>query len=427
MIGIKMLATIMSGRSGNSRKVQLGALCSVMFFYVAPANAEPEHELGGKVRTRYVSLESDGISGRAASILFRGNVESTWNRSFSSFVELDYVAAAFEDDYSSGLVLNEKPLFQDVRGDDVNQLWLAYEHDLATVKFGRQAINLDDQRFVSSVSFWQNEQTFDALSLDAPILSSSTIRYSYIANANRIFGDDADEGRDVNTSVERPKSFLGDHEHDTHLVHFEMNEWDFTRWVVYAYFIENKDLKPVSNNTFGSRYEVKFQPGNFRYHIEAEAARQERTQVLSEPSNNYARFFLGVSYSSFEVSGKYEYLGSQRVDDAFVGLVTPIGSTNEFQGWSDGINSLHGVRGVEDTSVKVKWRNHPWKFDLRYHWFSDTESSIDYGSEIDLDISFDITRHHEIHLRVADFIVDDQAKTFLVDKRFASLSYTFEF
>ena len=399
------------------------------------AVAETEHEFGGEFRPRYADLQEGDEPGKSASVLLRGNVKSQWTEKLSTLVEIDYVANAYEDDYSNGLNMNGKPLFPDVPGEDLNQLWLRYEFDFASVLAGRQDINLDDQRFVSTVGFWQNEQTFDALRMDKPMLSASSFMYGYVGNVNRIQGEDADEDRPVNktTNQPRPPNLLGDHKQDTHLLRLEINEWDFTQWVVYAYFIDNKDLPEWSNNTFGTRYEVTVQPDALRYHVEAELARQQRTELTQasgegdKPANNYAKLYLSAAYSSFEVGVRYEYLGSQQVAGSEAAIITPMGSLQEFQGWADGLNPIHGVRGIEDSSLKIKWRHHPWKFDLRYHQFNDTESSISYGNEIDLDVSFDVAKAHEIHFRFGDFQVDEEASSFLQDRKIAVLSYHYDF
>ncbi len=73
---------------------------------------------------------------------------------------------------------------------DLNRLQLRYTGKAATVTIGRQRINLDDQRWVGSVAWRQNEQTFDAVRAEArfgPVAFDGT----YAINQRTIFGADA--------------------------------------------------------------------------------------------------------------------------------------------------------------------------------------------------------------------------------------------
>ena len=52
---------------------------------------------------------------------------------------------------------------------ELNRAQFQYKTKALTVTGGRQRINIDDQRFVGSVGWRQNEQTFDALTGEATI------------------------------------------------------------------------------------------------------------------------------------------------------------------------------------------------------------------------------------------------------------------
>lgn len=52
------------------------------------------------------------------------------------------------------------------------------------------AINLDNQRFVGSVAWRQNDQTFDAISLNIKPCKEFSLYYAYIDQVNTIFGSE---------------------------------------------------------------------------------------------------------------------------------------------------------------------------------------------------------------------------------------------
>lgn len=72
----------------------------------------------------------------------------------------------------------------------LNRLQVQYKSKPLTVTLGRQRINLDDQRFVGSVGWRQNEQTFDAARVEA-LLGPVSFDGAYAISQRTIFGIDA--------------------------------------------------------------------------------------------------------------------------------------------------------------------------------------------------------------------------------------------
>jgi len=74
---------------------------------------------------------------------------------------------AIDEDYNSGV--NGKtlyPIVPDPENVEANRVQIQYRTKPLIVTVGRQRINLDDQRFVGSVAWRQNEQTFDAVRVE---------------------------------------------------------------------------------------------------------------------------------------------------------------------------------------------------------------------------------------------------------------------
>ena len=84
------------------------------------------------------------------------------------------------------------PVVADPEATEVNQVYLTYGGvPDTTLRFGRRAINLDNQRWIGSVGFRQNEQTFDSVTLANSSLDNLTAQYTYVFGVQRIFGDDS--------------------------------------------------------------------------------------------------------------------------------------------------------------------------------------------------------------------------------------------
>ncbi len=425
-----MTEMLMTGNSGNTSKQRLllfGALSLFSTHNTALAKESTPHEVDFSTRARYADLQSGNETGEAASILFRVGATSRWNESLSSYLEVDSVLTALENHHSDGVRFNGKPVIPDSEGTEINQAWLTLSHNQTQAKVGRQAITHDHQRFIGTNSFWQNDQTFDALNIRHEFLNASHASYTYITNVNRIFGDDADERlhpTDINYSAfsgARPAALLGDHEHHTHLARTEFKEWDHIQWVTYGYFIDNHDAKPVTNNTIGTRLTLNYQHDVLKYKMELEAASQKRPEIEGKPSYDYHNLNLTAGYQSFDITLKHERLSA----DGQNSFTTPLASLHDFHGWADKFSNAPRT-GLADTSLKLKYRHSPWKFDMRYHRFSATENSTQYGGEIDVDIMLKINKRHSILLRYADFRTHSDSALTLEDEKRIFINYAYQ-
>ncbi|GLS24303.1 hypothetical protein GCM10007877_00140 [Marinibactrum halimedae] len=403
-------------------------ISSVAFVFGGVDNSgAAEHSVGFSSRIRIADLETNGNSGEAASGLFRATLESSWSDSFESFVQLDHVESAYQNHHSNGVRFNGEPEIPDVSGTDLNQLFARFTYEDWSVTAGRQVIELDNQRFVGSVSVWQNQQTFDAVSINKKVFSNSHLQYFYVENANRIFGDEANERlsrRDENFEAlngMRPALGLGDHQHDSHLLRAEFNEWDYSKFVLYSYLIDNKDAPFTSNDSLGLRYEFKIKPDQFRYRFELENALQRRTGVEDKPTLSYFSVEGGVAYQSVELSARRERMGSKNN----VAFVTPLATLHDFHGWADVLN-VAPAQGLDDQSIKLKWRKTPFKFDVRYHRFASENGREKFGEEIDFDIIYKPAKKHVVLLRFADFKASKNNDAHEDVKR-VILSYSYNF
>jgi len=387
---------------------------------------QSEHHWEFGLRPRYSTLEERSNEGKAGSVLLRGGIQSQWSETFSTQVEVDYIDTFLTNQHNDGVRFNGQPSIPDVPGTEVNQLFVEYQTAQWGGRLGRQLVTYDNQRFIGSNGFWQNDQTFDALTLSYQWLSASRLDYAYLVNANRIFGDDADSSLELSdanygtNNGQRPAGNLGDHEHKSHLIRAEINEWDFSQWVLYGYLIDNLDAPGQTNTTAGSLYTLKIKPNTFTYRIEVEAATQTRKEIATRPSPYYARLELGVGFNSIELSVQHEVLAS----DDQIAFTTPLGSLHEFNGWADKFTGAP-AQGLDDDRLQLTWRHAPLKFDLRYHIFSSHQGSSTFGTEIDIDIIYKPRKKHSLLLRYADFRNEDNSPIDFGDTTRIMFSYSY--
>lgn len=375
---------------------------------VMHVHAQATHEWDWGSRARYANVAADN-SGQSASLLIRGNVQSQWQEWLGTFIEVDAVGSAFNDDHSDGVNFNGEPLLQDPPGTEFNQAFAAFNGDQFFVRLGRQRINLDNQRFVGGNAFWQNEQTFDSVFSQFKLASNSRFTYSYVANANRIFGEDADKnnpGRDPlpnGKTPPRPPAFYGDHQQHTHLSHLEWNEWDYTRVAAYAHRMDNLDMPAASNATYGASYALNYKLERVKYRLQLEAAQQDRFD-LGRDHLPYYLIDAGVGIDTLELLARYEVLG----ENNGAAFITPLGSNHKFEGWAGVIGNTPNT-GVRTSSLGLLWRASPLRIETHYLIFNDDVRGKAIGKEWDLDIAFRPIRQHNLSLRLAQFEPDNNS------------------
>ena len=96
--------------------------------------------------------------------------------------------------------------------------------------------NPDNLRYVGSVAWRQNDQTFDGAKATITAFPSVTFLYAYIGNVNRIFSDSSPVGN-IHSNV--------------HLMHAESKELSIGKLTAYTYLMDLYDLDRFSNASYG--------------------------------------------------------------------------------------------------------------------------------------------------------------------------------
>ncbi len=120
-------------------------------------------------RYRYEYVDQDGLANNADAHTVRTRLgyETGKFYNFSALLELEDVTGLGGEDYND--TINGKttyPVVADPEDTNINRALISYTGLPQTnLSFGRQTINLDNQRFVGAVGWRQNDQTFDAIRL----------------------------------------------------------------------------------------------------------------------------------------------------------------------------------------------------------------------------------------------------------------------
>lgn len=326
-------------------------------------------------RLRYEDVTQDVNGGSdkdadAITLRTRLTYETASYKGFSGLIEMDDVTELDSVDYNTAPNDSSHPnaaIIADPEGTEVNQSWIAYTYKENTLKYGRQRILLDNQRFVGGVGFRQNEQTYDALTFTSKAIANTEIFLSHITRVNRIFGED---------------SALGDHDNSTNLLNVSYKGLAIGKLTGYYYDIDNEDVAIMSTQTAGLRLAGKAKKFGYTFEYASQSDAHDNTRSYDA---NYYLLEGSAKLGDFNFKIGHEVLGADDNDGYFI---TPLATLHKFQGWSDkflnkGVGNISG--GLTDTYATVGTKLGDVKISLVYHQISADDDSVagtnNYGNE----------------------------------------------
>ncbi|MFT5139956.1 MAG: hypothetical protein ACI9H8_002253 [Lysobacterales bacterium] len=342
-------------------------------------------------RLEQVDEELNGKNAAAAPLRTRLNYFTSERSGFSLFVEYDYISDFGLDNYNEGggntADRAPYPVVADPSGGDLNQAFVQYKNMSGTqLQLGRQRIIFDNARFIGNVGWRQNEQTYDAVSINHKIETGLDFKYAYIDNVNRIFGDDV---------------AAGDHDQSTHLLNISNDLGDSGRLTGYWYDIENKDAPSLSNISLGFRFNSKAKAkSKLAYNFEFSRQSEGSNNPIPFEAN-YWRADVSAAFRTATIYAGFESLegSSDRPGQAFR---TPLATLHAFNGWADKFLATPAA-GLQDIFIGLKGKHGTWSWNALYHDFSAEDGNQDFGSEIDFSASRKFAEKYGFLLKAASF------------------------
>ena len=362
------------------------------------------------VRLRYEFADVDGLDpSHALTIRERVGLKTkAWN-GFSALVEGEFTQAIIDDYYGGapGVDPNDvrNSFINDPENAELNQAYLQYTGFDTTVKVGRQRIIYDNAAFIGNVGWRQNEQTYDAISIQNTSVPGLTLNLAYIDQVNRIFGEDA----------------TGVFENAPGEVYLFNASYTGIKGVTlggYAYLMEFDDAGTTGwdNNTFG----VSGKGALAGVTLYGELAYQEEAGPLNDQEGLYAHVMATKAIGTHSLT-----LGIEHLD---AGVQTPLATVHAFNGFADAtdarrIAGTHG--GLTDTYASytlpifcgIKWMN-------AVHCFGDNSISGDLGFGVDSVLTKKFDDHFTAIAKLGYFDTSD--KLFLSTTRVSvEMNYSF--
>lgn len=327
------------------------------------------------LRLRSETVDQDGMNEDAHALTLRARVGfetgKAWNTTLLAEGDLLWPL-----DSSYNNTMNGKaayPVVADAETYELNRLQLTNTSIAdTTLTVGRQRINLDDQRFVGNVGWRQNEQTFDSVRIVNRTIPNVTVDLSYVDQVNRVFGKESPVGRYHGSSTLANVSY----------------QMPVGKLTGFAYLLEFDEAPRDSSSTVGLRFTGERPVKKLKMAWVASFARQqERGNNPVGYEDDYYTLELTGTFRQYSIGAGVEVLEG----DGAKGFTTPLATLHKFDGWADKFlttppNGLErryvtlgylrkGVAALDTVSVSVV-----------YHDFQSNRLSLDYGSEIDLQV-----------------------------------------
>ena len=336
----------------------------------------------------------------AGTLRLRLGYETAEYMGFGGLVQIEHISA--NDAYNSRVNgRTNYSVVADANVTELNQAYLSYSGIPQTrLKFGRQLIRLDNDRWIGNVVWRQNHQTYDGFTAVNKSLPDTTITAGMITNVNRVFSDGSiDNGTG---------SFLGNHHMRSPIFNVNYKASRFAELVGYGYFLDYDSSAKAfglanSTKTIGGKIKGDAPMGGYKLLYAAEYARQ--TDYKDNPINFTAHYTMlegGVDVDVAQFKLGYELLSGNGKQS----LSTPLATLFAFNGWAD-VFLVTPKNGLRDVYVNARTTVAGVVLGADYHDFRADHGGNKYGTEWDLIATKQINKTYSVGSRYARFRADN--------------------
>lgn len=342
-----------------------------------PLGENVSFDLQVTTRLRYEMVDQANLPNEAEALTFRARVGGELTFYGIKLLAEGEGTGALVDNYNDTLPFNGVepfPVVADAESFELNRLQLSYVTNGNGVTVGRQRINYGNQRFVGSVGWRQNEQTFDA------------IRGQFKQGVVSLDGAFAISQRTIFGSNSPNNHFDGNL-----LMANAMLDLPSVDVTAFAYVLDYDTRHAFSSNTFGLTASTAIPLGG-GISVTASATFATQTEAGDNPVDYRAEYLqaeVGTTLAGFGLSVTYEELGS---DNGRASFQTPLATLHAFQGWADlflttPANGVRDLRGTVRRQFAVPTLG-AITAQVSYHQFDSDVGGINYGSEWNASLGF---------------------------------------
>lgn len=334
-----------------------------------------------------------------------GYTTGKWN-DLDGQLEYEGLTVIGEDQFNSFTNRETQfPVVADAKVNEVNQAWVRYAGLPKTaIKYGRQRILLDNQRFIGNVGWRGTEMTYDATLMTSTLLPKTTFTYAYLTNVNsfRFFDYDPSAALDLSDNVD----LRG------HLVNAQFAPMEKKLVLTaYGYFLDFDEIPagaPLGRlfqdtQTVGLRLTgaVPVDKLTFSYALEY-ADLKDYADAPQTVEGDYTLVEAGLGYGKLKGTLGYEVLSG----DGTYGFQAPLATAHAFQGWADQF-LITPVTGLVRTYLSLGTTLGKTSMTAVYHDFTSDQGSTNYGTELGLLVSYPLIESFVLSAKYASYDADE--------------------
>jgi hypothetical protein len=357
------------------------------------ADALKQSTVSAQFRYRLENVDEDKALKNATASTLRSRLTlntGSWLNS-KALLEVDNISSIGGERYNSTVNGNgQYSVVADPTGTDINQAALMISPAAGSqFTLGRQRINLNNQRFIGSVGWRQNEQTFDGARFNQQLGSSWQLDLATLHNANRVFG---------------PKGSAADLHGRFNLATLNWQLLPAQQLSAFVYDLDFDSLPARDSSTQGVDYSGNLAAlPKFKWQL-ALASQTDAHQAPVDVSHHYHR--IDVSYNFGLFSGK---VWQERLaGDGKTAFQTPFATLHAFEGFADLFLTTPN-QGVRDKALEISLPVKSSKVAVSWHQYDSDAGSNKLGSELNATLSWDPTPQLNLLLKLAQYNADSYA------------------
>lgn len=385
------------------------------------------------LRLRYESVDQENLPDEADAITVRARLGYTtgkWN-DIDGQIEFEGVHE-LEDHFNStdnSTAVNRRtkyPIVADPEVDEINQAWIRWSGLPGTsLKLGRQRMVFDNHRILGNVGWRQDEQTYDAVSLNSTLIPRTVLDYGYLTSVNafRFFDFDPTAAVQLDDKMDVK----------AHYLHAAVTAIDKKLIVTpYALLLDFDGIPAPAlarqdSKTLGLRLTGALPMDKFTLSYALEYAdQQDYKDAPRTVDADYTLAEAGLAYGPVKGMLSYEVLGG----DGVYSFQTPLATLHAFQGWAD-LFLVTPATGLQDMYATLTATVARLAMTAVYHDYQSDQGSADFGTELDLMATYPVIDSLIVGAKYAAYNADEfpvagaPARPFDTDKLWVWLEYKF--
>jgi hypothetical protein len=334
-------------------------------------------DLSLRLRDEYVSDPTKAKEANAETLRTVLGYKTAGYHGLKAALEFENVTDFGQDYYNS--TVNGRTQYAVIADPEVTLVNQAYLEGYG-FRVGRQKIIFDNARFIGDVGWRQDDQTFDAVGYsNASLVKDLTVTLDYLSKVWPVSG--------VVRPVQAP------------LVNVRYDAFPQAKVTAFYYAVDEVSAPATSWQHAGLLVTGTLSDFLYTVSFAHQDDYADSKDSAATPLNaDYLDLEAGYKFGSVTLKGQHEELGK--------GFKTPLATLHAFNGWADRFLTTP-ADGLQDDNLSLTYTSGAWTAALCGHDFHSDANGHDFGSELDAQVGYQLTKNLGALLKYAKYEAAD--------------------